>query len=41
MSVERGLMELRKLGIETQLWEESRKIIDPESKMKLQMDSSF
>ncbi|KAK1352026.1 coiled-coil domain-containing protein SCD2-like [Heracleum sosnowskyi] len=41
VDVERGLMELRKLGIETQLWEESRKIIDPEPKMKLQMESSF
>lgn len=27
-SVERGLIELRKLGIEQQLWEASRKEID-------------
>ncbi|CAK9152188.1 unnamed protein product [Ilex paraguariensis] len=31
VDVERGLMELRKLGIETQLWEGSRKLIDPDS----------
>lgn len=28
MAVERGLLELRKLGIEQQLWEASRKEID-------------
>ena len=28
VAVERGLMELRKLGIEQQLWEASRKEID-------------
>ncbi|KAG8363423.1 hypothetical protein BUALT_Bualt19G0021100 [Buddleja alternifolia] len=28
---ERGLVELRKLGIETKLWEESRRLIDPDS----------
>ena len=28
MTVERGLIELRKLGIEQQLWEASRKEID-------------
>lgn len=31
VDVERGLMELRKLGIEQQLWEASRKEIDPAS----------
>uniref|UniRef100_A0A166GRY2 Uncharacterized protein n=1 Tax=Daucus carota subsp. sativus TaxID=79200 RepID=A0A166GRY2_DAUCS len=41
VDAERGLMELWKLGIETQLWEESRKIIDHDPKVKLQMDSSF
>ncbi|XP_073151395.1 coiled-coil domain-containing protein SCD2-like [Henckelia pumila] len=34
VDVERGLMELRKLGIETKLWEESRRIIDPDSTKK-------
>ncbi|CAI9115541.1 OLC1v1016464C3 [Oldenlandia corymbosa var. corymbosa] len=38
VDVERGLMELRKLGIETQLWEESRRMIDPDSNHKTQMD---
>ncbi|XP_042515208.1 coiled-coil domain-containing protein SCD2-like [Macadamia integrifolia] len=31
VDVERGLMELRKLGIENQLWEETRKAVDPDS----------
>ncbi|KAK9293338.1 hypothetical protein L1049_021330 [Liquidambar formosana] len=31
VDVERGLMELRKLGIESQLWEESRKSIEQDS----------
>lgn len=41
VTAERGLVELRKLGIETQLWEESRKMIDPDSTLRLQMDSDF
>ncbi|XP_043720025.1 coiled-coil domain-containing protein SCD2-like [Telopea speciosissima] len=31
VDVERGLMELRKLGVENQLWEESRKAVDSDS----------
>lgn len=38
VDVERGLIELKKLGIEIQLWEESRKMIDPYSNHKTQMD---
>ncbi|CAL5400641.1 unnamed protein product [Camellia sinensis] len=38
VDVERGLVELKKLGIETQLWEESRKLIDPNSKMPIHCD---
>ncbi|KAL7239368.1 hypothetical protein ACSBR2_005303 [Camellia fascicularis] len=38
VDVERGLVELKKLGIETQLWEESRKLIDPNSKMPIHSD---
>ncbi|XP_073060978.1 uncharacterized protein [Primulina eburnea] len=34
VDVERGLMELRKLGIETKLWEESRRLIDSDSTQK-------
>lgn len=30
VDVERGLMELRKLGLETKLWEETRRLIDPD-----------
>ncbi|KAK3023682.1 hypothetical protein RJ639_043563 [Escallonia herrerae] len=41
VDVERGLVELRKLGIETQLWEGSRKLIDPDSEQKLQISSDF
>lgn len=31
VDVEKGLMELRKLGIESRLWEASRRLIDPDS----------
>ncbi|CAI9784315.1 unnamed protein product [Fraxinus pennsylvanica] len=41
LDIERGLMELRKLAIETQLWEESRRLIDPDSKWKTQLDIDF
>ncbi|XP_022877385.1 coiled-coil domain-containing protein SCD2-like isoform X3 [Olea europaea var. sylvestris] len=41
VDVERGLMELRKLGIETKLWEESRRLIDPDSERKSQLDIEF
>lgn len=34
VDVERGLMELKKLGIETKLWEESRRLIDSDSTQK-------
>ncbi|KAL7218417.1 hypothetical protein ACSBR2_011646 [Camellia fascicularis] len=39
--VECGLVELKKLGIETQLWEESRKLIDPNSKMPIHLTFDF
>ncbi|XP_019419256.1 PREDICTED: coiled-coil domain-containing protein SCD2 isoform X1 [Lupinus angustifolius] len=41
VDVERGLAEIKKLGIETQLWEESRKELDPDgdnSKMPCRTD---
>ncbi|KAH7846614.1 hypothetical protein Vadar_016066 [Vaccinium darrowii] len=38
VDVERGLMEIRKLGIEIQLWEESRKLADQDSKMPVHSD---
>ncbi|XP_057512621.1 coiled-coil domain-containing protein SCD2-like [Actinidia eriantha] len=41
VDVERGLMELRKLGIEAQLWEESRKLIDQDSNGKMPVHSDF
>uniref|UniRef100_A0A5B7B988 Coiled-coil domain-containing protein SCD2 n=1 Tax=Davidia involucrata TaxID=16924 RepID=A0A5B7B988_DAVIN len=41
VDVERGLVELRKLGIETQLWDESRKFIDPDSNNKMHIASNF
>ncbi|KAJ9564843.1 hypothetical protein OSB04_000809, partial [Centaurea solstitialis] len=37
VEVERGLVELRKLGIEAQLWQASRKLIDPDSEHKWKM----
>ncbi|XP_057961035.1 coiled-coil domain-containing protein SCD2-like [Malania oleifera] len=43
VDVARGLTELRKLGIETQLWEESRKWIEQESPINsgIHIDSDF
>lgn len=41
LSVERGLMELKRLGLETQLWEASRKMIDPDSANNAQLDIDF
>ncbi|KAL9253660.1 Coiled-coil domain-containing protein [Drosera capensis] len=41
VDAERGLMELRKLGIETRLWEESRKWLELESHTKNQSDIDF
>ncbi|CAL0302256.1 unnamed protein product [Lupinus luteus] len=41
VDVERGLVEIKKLGIETQLWEDSRKELDPDgdnSKMPCRTD---
>lgn len=40
-AVERGLIELKKLGIETQLWKESRRSIDPENTQKMQKENDF
>ncbi|XP_015055431.1 coiled-coil domain-containing protein SCD2-like [Solanum pennellii] len=39
--VERGLIELKKLGIETQLWQETRRSIDPENTKKMQTENDF
>ncbi|XP_049402069.1 coiled-coil domain-containing protein SCD2-like [Solanum stenotomum] len=39
--VERGLIELKKLGIETQLWQETRRSIDPENTKKMQKENDF
>lgn len=41
LAVERGLLELRKLGIEVQLWQASRKVIDPETTSKMLKDNDF
>ncbi|KAF5453924.1 hypothetical protein F2P56_023634 [Juglans regia] len=41
VDVERGLLELRKLGIETQLWEQSRKWLEQESTSKPYSQSNF
>nr|GLL37227.1 coiled-coil domain-containing protein SCD2-like isoform X2 [Ipomoea trifida] len=41
VNVERGLLELRKLGIEVQLWQASRKVIDPETTSKMLKDNDF
>lgn len=41
VDVERGLMELRKLGIETQLWEESRKEFELDTSRKRRSQSDF
>ncbi|KNA17773.1 hypothetical protein SOVF_076200 [Spinacia oleracea] len=39
VDVERGLLELRKLGLENQLWEESRRWTEQDSQTRRQMDS--
>ncbi|KAK1439399.1 hypothetical protein QVD17_05217 [Tagetes erecta] len=39
--VERGLIELRKLAIEAQLWQASRKLVDPDSEHKWQLYTNF
>lgn len=41
VAVERGLVELKKLGIEGQLWQASRKLVDPDSEHKWQMHINF
>ncbi|KAL4579615.1 hypothetical protein LXL04_015769 [Taraxacum kok-saghyz] len=41
VDVERGLVELRKLGIEAQLWEASRKLVDPDSQHKWKLHINF
>uniref|UniRef100_A0A251T644 Coiled-coil domain-containing protein SCD2 n=1 Tax=Helianthus annuus TaxID=4232 RepID=A0A251T644_HELAN len=41
VNVERGLIELRKLAIEAQLWQASRKLVDPDSEHKWQMHINF
>ncbi|KAL7600374.1 hypothetical protein Lser_V15G22247 [Lactuca serriola] len=41
VEVERGLVELRKLGIEAQLWQASRKLVDPDSQHKWQLHINF
>ncbi|KAM2334305.1 hypothetical protein ACFXTH_011866 [Malus domestica] len=40
VDVEEGLMELRKLGIESRLWEESRKAIDQDSSVSVAQKSA-
>ncbi|PIN07548.1 hypothetical protein CDL12_19884 [Handroanthus impetiginosus] len=41
VDVERGLVELRKLGIETKLWEESRRLIDSDSSEKTLLETEY
>ena len=41
VAVERGLMELRKLGMETKLWEESRRLIDHSSSHKTLLETEY
>ncbi|KAK6132092.1 hypothetical protein DH2020_034158 [Rehmannia glutinosa] len=41
VDVERGMMELRKLGVETKLWEESRRLIDPDSTQKTLLETEY
>ncbi|KAK6157448.1 hypothetical protein DH2020_011696 [Rehmannia glutinosa] len=41
VDVERGMMELRKLGVETKLWEESRRLIDPDSAQKTLLETEY
>lgn len=40
-AVERGLMELRKLGIENQLWQASRRGLEVDSNSKANLESDF
>ena len=40
-TVERGLMELRKLGIENQLWQASRRWLEVDSNSKANLESDF
>ncbi|KAL8512323.1 hypothetical protein ACS0TY_018702 [Phlomoides rotata] len=41
VDVQRGLLELRKLGIENKLWEESRRLIDPDNSQKTLLETEF
>ncbi|KAH8507434.1 hypothetical protein H0E87_009828 [Populus deltoides] len=41
VDVERGLMELRKLGIENQLWQASRRGLEVDSNSKANLESDF
>ncbi|XP_042029429.1 coiled-coil domain-containing protein SCD2-like [Salvia splendens] len=41
VDVERGLLELRKLGTETKLWEESRRMIDHSSSHKTLLETEY
>ncbi|XP_051151735.1 coiled-coil domain-containing protein SCD2-like isoform X1 [Andrographis paniculata] len=41
VEVERGLMELRKLGLETKLWEEARRLVDPDSAEKTLLETEY
>ncbi|KAL6554323.1 hypothetical protein OROMI_019996 [Orobanche minor] len=41
VDVERGMMELRRLGVETKLWEESRRLIDPDSTQKTLLETEY
>lgn len=41
VTVERGLVELRKLGVETKLWEEPRRLIDQDSIQKTLLETEF
>ncbi|XAR52525.1 hypothetical protein NMG60_11020652 [Bertholletia excelsa] len=41
VDVERGLVELRKLGIELQIWEESRNLGNQDSNSRLPIHSNF
>lgn len=41
VTVERGLLELRKLGMEAKLWEESRRLIDPHSAQKTLLETEY
>ncbi|KAL6570569.1 hypothetical protein OROGR_000119 [Orobanche gracilis] len=41
VDVERGMMELRRLGVETKLWEEPRRLIDPDSTQKTLLETEY